>query len=149
MYTSGWPKNQNKCWNRTGSPPVCASKKAVPKFLSVKSIVIAPAKTGRDSKSKNAVTRIDHENNGILCKVIPGVLPFAPGGPSTKIETSNKIRATGNSQKEILFILGKAISGAPIMIGTNQLPNPPIIAGMTIKKIIIRPWPVTKTLYKW
>ena len=29
--------------------------------------------------------------------------------------------------------------GAPIIIGTNQLPNPPIIAGITIKKIIIKP----------
>ena len=35
---------------RTGSPPVCASKNAVPKFLSVNNIVIAPAKTGRDKK---------------------------------------------------------------------------------------------------
>ena len=57
----------------------------------------------------------------------------------TKIETNNKIKATGNNQKEILFILGNAISGAPIIIGTNQLPNPPIIAGITIKKIMIRP----------
>ena len=31
---------------------------------------------------------------------------------------------------------GNAMSGAPIRIGTNQLPNPPIIAGITIKKII-------------
>ena len=21
MYTSGWPKNQNRCWNKTGLPP--------------------------------------------------------------------------------------------------------------------------------
>ena len=48
----------------------------MPKFLSVKSIVIAPAKTGSDNKSKNAVTNIDQENNGILCNVIPGVLMF-------------------------------------------------------------------------
>jgi len=26
------------------------------------------------------------------------------------------------------------------MIGTNQLPKPPIIAGMTMKKIMISPW---------
>ena len=56
-----------------------------------------------------------------------------------KIDTNNKIRATGSSQKEILFILGNAISGAPIIIGTNQFPNPPIIAGITIKKIMIKP----------
>ena len=46
---------------------------------------------------------------------------------------------TGSNQKDILFILGKAMSGAPIIIGTNQFPKPPIIAGMTIKKIIIKP----------
>ena len=42
---------------------------------------------------------------------------------------------------------GKAMSGAPIMIGTIQLPKPPIIAGMTMKKIMIRPCAVTKALY--
>ena len=35
------------------------------------------------------------------------------------------------------------MSGAPIISGTNQLPNPPIIAGMTMKKIMIRAWAVT------
>ena len=44
---------------------------------------------------------------------------------------------------------GNAMSGAPIISGTNQLPKPPIIAGMTMKKIMIRPWPVTNTLYMW
>ena len=34
------------------------------------------SKTGKDNKSKNAVTKIDQENKGILCKVIPGVLIF-------------------------------------------------------------------------
>ena len=40
------------------------------------------------------------------------------------------------------------MSGAPIMIGTNQLPNPPIIAGMTMKNTMIRPWAVTSTFQK-
>ena len=35
------------------------------------------------------------------------------------------------------------MSGAPIINGTNQLPNPPISVGITIKKIIIIAWPVT------
>ena len=52
----------------------------------------------------------------------------------------------GSSQNEMLFIRGKAMSGAPIMIGTNQLPNPPISAGITMKKIMIRPWLVMTTL---
>ena len=35
-------------------------------------MVIAPASTGSDSSSRNAVTRIDHTNSGILCRVMPG-----------------------------------------------------------------------------
>ena len=53
----------------------------------------------------------------------------------------------GSSQNEMLFMRGNAMSGAPIMIGTNQLPKPPIIAGMTMKKIMISPCAVAKTLY--
>jgi hypothetical protein len=45
-----------------------------------------------------------------------------------------------------LFNLGKAISGAPIIIGTNQFPKPPISAGITIKKIITNACAVTITL---
>jgi hypothetical protein len=48
----------------------------------------------------------------------------------------------------MLFNLGNAISGAPIINGTNQLPNPPIITGITRKKIIMKAWAVTITLYK-
>lgn len=49
----------------------------------------------------------------------------------------------------MLFSLGKAMSGAPKRIGTNQLPNPPIRTGMTIKKIIRNACAVTTTLYSW
>ena len=35
---------------------------------------------------------------------------------------------------------------APIISGTNQFPNPPIMAGMTMKKIMISAWAVTTTL---
>lgn len=41
------------------------------------------------------------------------------------------------------------MSGAPIKIGTNQLPKPPIITGITIKKIIIIACAVTNELYSW
>jgi hypothetical protein len=63
------------------------------------------------------------------------------------IDSTSRMKAGGSSQKEMLFMRGNAMSGAPIMIGTNQLPKPPISAGMTMKKIMIRPWPVTNTLY--
>jgi len=46
----------------------------------------------------------------------------------------------------MLFIRGNAISGALIMRGTNQFPNPPIIVGITKKKIIINACAVTITL---
>ena len=65
---------------------------------------------------------------------------MAPAGPSTNIEISSRPSAGGSSQKEMLFMRGKAMSGAPIISGTNQLPKPPIMAGMTMKKIMSRPW---------
>ena len=47
MYTSGCPKNQNRCWNRMGSPPPAGSKKELLKFRSVRIMVIPPASTGK------------------------------------------------------------------------------------------------------
>lgn len=52
--------------------------------------------------------------------------------------TNNKIIEGINNQNLILFIRGKAISGAPNINGINQFPNPPIIIGITIKKIITK-----------
>ena len=70
-----------------------------------------------------------------------------PAPPCTNGLAINNINAGTNNQKLMLFILGNAISGAPIIIGTNQLPKPPIIAGIIIKKIIINPCAVVNTLY--
>jgi len=53
----------------------------------------------------------------------------------------------GRSQNLKLFIRGKAMSGAPIIRGTNQFPKPPIKMGITKKKIIIKAWLVIMTLY--
>ena len=72
--------------------------------------------------------------------------PCEPGSPPTNIEMMSSANDEGSSQNEMLFIRGNAMSGAPIMSGTIQLPNPPIIAGMSVKKIMIRPWLVTNTL---
>ena len=55
----------------------------------------------------------------------------------------------GSSQNEMLFIRGNAMSGAPIIIGTNQFPNPPINPGMTTKKTMMSPWAVVKTFQTW
>jgi hypothetical protein len=42
------------------------------KLRSVSSLVIAPANTGRDRSSRNAVTNTAHTNRGSLCLRIPG-----------------------------------------------------------------------------
>lgn len=55
-----------------GSPPPVGSKKEVFKFRSVKSIVIAPANTGKERSNKIAVINTDHTNKGIRSIVISG-----------------------------------------------------------------------------
>lgn len=42
------------------------------KLRSVSNIVIAPARTGNDNNSKNAVIKTAHTNKGVLFAVIPG-----------------------------------------------------------------------------
>lgn len=49
----------------------------------------------------------------------------------------------------MLLSRGNAISGAPSIRGTIQLPKPPIITGITRKKIIKKAWAVTTVLYSW
>lgn len=66
IYTSGWPKNQNKCWYNIGSPPPMGSKNLVFRLRSVNSMVIAPANTGRESSSSTAVMNTDHTNKGTI-----------------------------------------------------------------------------------
>lgn len=69
-----------------------------------------------------------------------------PAPLSTKELINNIIKAGSKNQNLILFIRGNAISAAPNIKGTNQLPNPPIKIGITMKKIIIKAWAVTTTL---
>lgn len=69
-----------------------------------------------------------------------------PAPASTIDEARRRRNDGGRSQKLILFIRGNAISGAPIISGTSQFPNPPIIIGITIKKIITKACAVTMTL---
>jgi hypothetical protein len=69
-----------------------------------------------------------------------------PAPLSVSIPTVKRVREGGRSQNLILFIRGKAISGAPSIKGTSQFPNPPIIIGITIKKIITNACAVTIVL---
>jgi hypothetical protein len=43
-----------------------------------------------------------------------------PTPPSTKLDATSNVNAGGNNQKLMLFNLGNAISGAPIINGTIQ-----------------------------
>jgi len=53
-----------------GSPPPVGSKKDVLKFRSVSSIVMAPARTGRDNNRRIAVISTDQTNSGIESRFI-------------------------------------------------------------------------------
>jgi hypothetical protein len=64
-------------------------------------------------------------------KVHPVPAPF-----SIVLANINNIKLGGRSQKLILFNLGNAISGPPTNSGSKKFPNPPIMAGITIKNII-------------
>jgi hypothetical protein len=46
------------------------------KFLSVNTIVIAPAKTGKDNNNNTAVITTAQPNKASLCSLIPGLLIF-------------------------------------------------------------------------
>jgi len=60
-----------------------------------------------------------------------------PAPLSTSPDIIRSESAGGRSQNLILFIRGKAISGAWTNRGTNQFPKPPIMVGITKKKIMI------------
>jgi len=61
-----------------------------------------------------------------------------PTPDSISEERRRRERAGGSNQNDKLFKRGNAMSGAPIKRGANQLPNPPIMVGITKKKIIIK-----------
>lgn len=79
------------------------------------------------------------ERGGYTVHPVPTPLSLAA-------EVTRRKNEGGTSQKLMLFIRGKAMSGAPIISGTSQFPNPPIIIGITMKKIITNAWAVTITL---
>lgn len=69
-----------------------------------------------------------------------------PAPASIMVDAISSRKEGGRSQKLILFRRGNAMSGAPIIKGTSQFPNPPIMMGITMKKIITNAWAVTMTL---
>nr|GEY54929.1 hypothetical protein [Tanacetum cinerariifolium] len=70
------PKKPDTIDPNNGSPPPATSKNEVLKFLSVNTIVIPPANTGKDNNSKTDVTITAQPNKANLCSLIPGLLIF-------------------------------------------------------------------------
>jgi hypothetical protein len=101
----------------------------------------APAKCSLkiDKSTEAPAWAIPADRGGYTVQPVPAPL-------STNPPVKRRVSEGGRSQNLMLFIRGKAISGAPIINGTNQFPNPPIIIGITMKKIIIKAWAVTITL---
>jgi hypothetical protein len=101
----------------------------------------APAKCNLkiDKSIEDPAWAIAAERGGYTVHPVPAPLSTIP-------PDNSKVNDGGKSQNLILFIRGNAISGAPIINGTSQFPNPPIIIGITMKKIIINACAVTITL---
>ena len=72
-----------------------------------------------------------------------------PAPFSTRALLSSRNRAGRSSHRLMLFMRGNLMSGADNMRGVNQLPNPPIMTGITRKKIIRKACAVTRVLYSW
>ena len=72
MYTSGWPKTQNKCCQRIGMPPPDTSKNEVPKLRSIMTSTSAIVMKGKERTIRNEVNRVIQVNTGRRIMVRPG-----------------------------------------------------------------------------
>src|SRR5208282_1335064 len=84
MYTSGWPKNQNRCCHSSGEPPLCAvcgiplttsppgMKKLVPPSRSSSIRMPAESSTPNASKLRIAVMNQAHTVSGSRIMLSPG-----------------------------------------------------------------------------
>jgi hypothetical protein len=72
MYTSGWPKSQNRCCHSTGSPPAAGLKKFDPKKRSNIIRNSATVMTGMANNVRNCDTSVIHVKIGMRSMSIPG-----------------------------------------------------------------------------
>ena len=83
MYTSGCPKNQNRCWNSNGLPPRYASgcpidtsagmKKLVCSVLSSNIITAETNSAGNASNASTVAITMPHTVSGMRSNVMPSV----------------------------------------------------------------------------
>src|SRR3954453_3414914 len=72
METSGWPKHQNRCCHRIGSPPFEGSKNVAPNRRSSSSMISAAVIAGNAYRIRTDVVRIDQQKTGIRSRPMPG-----------------------------------------------------------------------------
>ncbi len=72
MYTSGWPKNQNRCCQSRGDPPKRRSNTWVPKWRSESRRTEAAVSTGKAISTSPLVTSMFQVKMGTRNMVIPG-----------------------------------------------------------------------------
>ena len=72
MYTSGWPNNQKRCCQSTGSPPAAGLKKLAPNVRSNISRNSATVMIGMANSIRNDATNVIHANTGIFNSDNPG-----------------------------------------------------------------------------
>ena len=72
MYTSGWPKIQNRCCHNSGSAPASGLKNWAPKRRSKISRNNATVITGNANSSRNWVISSIQVRTGIRIRVMPG-----------------------------------------------------------------------------
>lgn len=154
-------------------------------------MVIAPARTGSERRSRTVVITTAHTKRGmrsrrrpfhrmlmtVVMKLMAPKIEETPArwrekiarsteGPawaiflarggytvhpvptpfSTAADDTSRVSEGGRSQNLMLFIRGNAMSGAPSIRGRSQFPKPPIITGITRKKIIKNACAVTMVL---
>ena len=111
-----------------GSPPPAGSKKVVLKFRSVKSIVIAPARTGNARSNSTAVNKTLHTNRGmygllrilaiVVIKLIEPKILLTPAKCREKMDKS-----TDGSLCPIVDKGGYTVHPVPLPAPTNLEAN--------------------------
>ena len=91
MYTSGWPKIQNRCCQSSGSPPCATSKKWKPALRWSSRKTRSTVSGGSAKISENDVARIAKQKSGIRFSDIPGAR-------SLKIVTTQVDRASRSTR---------------------------------------------------
>ena len=72
MYTSGWPKIQNRCCHSSGSAPALTSKNVASNSRWNMSRNSATVITGIANTSRNCVTSAIQVKTGIFIRLMPG-----------------------------------------------------------------------------